>query len=278
MNDAQLASLKQSIRETISSGKAVAVIGWKDSNHSTLTRSLPDKKFLFFENPPNSLGQNVGFVLFTKFINHKDSSRFKDKKDCHAIVLGTGRIKEIFESCKDALVVDASVDNDSGVVAKVDTGNALVENNELLDFLTQPSKEKPKMSDIAKFQKAFLERCDSDGLLGVKNVGKIIKELNLSHTAQQLIVLGWIEPVKTEGLSRAGWYKKGRALQEDLLKEEIPLPESPAGRAEFLVAQKPALISEKAELEAKIAEINKKLQMISDAEEMFGRISEALGK
>lgn len=277
MNNTQLVALRQSVRETISAGKAIAIIGWKDSNHSPVTRSLPGKKFLFFENPPNNLGQNVGFVLFTRFIQHKDYGRLKARNNCHAVALGTGMIKEIFESCKDVLALDTSVVADSVVKTNVDTVSSPGENDELLDYLTQPPKEKAEMSDMDKFVNAFVIGATITHSSGCKamssqNLIKVIKELGLCTTPRQLAVEGWVESMTKEGAKKAYWYKAGRLMQNQEDRGEKPLPESTAGRVEFLLSQETELQQEKDKLEVRLAEVERKLTMINAAKTMFAEL------
>jgi hypothetical protein len=104
--DKQLAALTQRVRETLESGLSVAIVGWMAKNHNPFTRKLPEKKVVFLGNSPTSLGEKVGLVLFTEYVDHSVVERIKKKKKkmVYPVVVEIWQVKKIFESCKDLLI------------------------------------------------------------------------------------------------------------------------------------------------------------------------------
>lgn len=284
----QVTALIQKVRDTLKEGRTIAIIGWRDSNHSTFTRSLPSNRVTFLDSTPEVLGETIGFVLFTRFVDHKVFNRIKTKKKIYPIVIETGQIKKILEACQDLFMPDVHC-YDKGSAPQTQSNNcAEVAGSEsllpdtLLDFLTEPQKEIP-MNEFQKFAVAFKAAASSHPqlLVGSRTVGEIRKSSGVINTNPQLVVAGWMDSVigkdkDGNNKTKIGWYKAGRLMKEVLEEPEVSLLDSPAARAEFLISQESVLLAEQARLEGCLEEIKKKLDMIAAAKEMFGRIDQAL--
>ena len=139
------------------------------------------------------------------------------------------------------------------------------------------------MNEFQKFAVAFKAAASSHPqlLVGSRTVGEIRKSSGVINTNPQLVIAGWMEPVigRDKGgdpKSKIGWYKAGRLMAEVLEEPEVSLPDTPAGRAEFLISQEPKLLAEKGKLEARQAEIDQILETIVAAKKMFSEIDKVL--
>ena len=278
MVEIPLGYLKDKIKEVLSSGLSVVVIGWIDSNHSDFTRSIPKSMVSFFETKPSSISKKVGFVLFTRFMTHKTYHNVKNGNCVWATPLGVGVIKDILFSCEDVfaskketLEVQACVEDEPDTrMSEADFA--------LLDFLTQPNKENVEMDATEIFAEAFLRKANKDGLVSSFDLSKIISEVKLDKTPKQLMRDGVIDPVKSEGKERVGWYKAGKNMVLESKKEEPKIPSTPSERLEFLISQEFSLSAQKQELQVRIAEIDKSLQMIQTAKGLIGDLDSLFEK
>ncbi len=273
------------MRETITTGRLIAVVGWRDSNHSLYTRRLPANRVIFLDNSPANLGENIGLVVFTRFVDHTVVNRIKAKKSVHPIMLDTGKIKIILEACTDLFAQNKQcpIAMYGEVITEESTLKSAegdVSNVALLDFLTQPqpTKELPKMTEIETFAKSFLAAAGThqDGWVGSRTVGELRVASGVTKTTTQLVAAGWVDPITAKGKSKVGWYKVGR-MMASTTNEPVPqaLPETAAGRMEFLISQEPELLAEKARMEEQLVVIGQKLEMIASAKEMLGKIDQA---
>ena len=76
-NRNQLLVIEQKVSDALKERRLIAIIGWKDSNHNSFTRSLSQNRVRFLDDSPGSLSQNFGFILFTRFIGHPLFERIK---------------------------------------------------------------------------------------------------------------------------------------------------------------------------------------------------------
>lgn len=281
----QLSALQRRISETLKQRRLVAIIGWKDSNHNTFTRSLSNNVIKFLDDSPGIPSQNIGYILFTEFISHSVSDRVKKakEKECyHPIPIKIGQIKQILESCKDLLKPSVSIVRTTEAKTSELPSDNLVDHaihDGLLDFLTQPQKELPEMTEMQKFALAFQDPLNknAEGLVSSKTLGEILVACGIKKTNSQMVTTGWVKRAEpTDGKSKVFWYLPGRLIAKETAQKVVPLPETASGRAEYLIAQKPLLLAEKEKLAARQSEIDATLEMIANAEQIFGQIDQVL--
>ncbi len=271
-------ALTRRVHETLESGLSIAVIGWRDSNHSQFTRQLLDKKLdkkiVFFSASPDILPERVGLVLMTRFIDHTVFQRIKNTKSIHPIPIGIGQIKRILESCSDLLVPALR----SPSVREVSEGTALGQaaeatlavqdySYEVLDFLTTPTR-RHEMNEMDRFIEAFQKAADKEGFVGKKIVGRIRKENSIEEDAKVLVSAGWIVPGIRPYKKQISYYRAGPKMLATAhdLKEKL-IPENPYELAKYLVAQKPAV-------EAELEKFKMKLARIETAEKVLAQLDD----
>ncbi len=287
-NHNQLLALQQRASDALKDGRSIAIIGWKDSNHNVFTRSLPQNRVTFFGDSPGNLSQNLGFILFTRFIAHALFERIKKAKarrHYHPIPLDIGQIKVILESCRGVLKPSMS-HNATLPSAEVKThelehfsAEDSITHDGLLDFLTQPQPEIKEMTQMEKFAKAFQDSANQTAgkQVSSKTLGELRLSSGVTKTNLQLITAGWIEKVELDaGKTKAFWYRKGKLMLEGVNPEVPALPETAVGRAEALISRKPELIARKEQIAKDLQAIDATLEMIEAAEQMFSKIDQTI--
>ncbi len=259
----QLEALKQRVRQILESGLAIAVLGWKASNHDDFTRILPSRKVLFYEEAPSSLGGTIGLALCTKFVSHTSVNRIKaGKTPVHGAILGNGVIKEIFRSCEDLFIVVPK-----HVVAPAPV-LVLMSPTKVLPTV-QPVETKMEMTDaerLAKFAEAFRVEVNKEGLVSRFRLPRLLSELGLEKTVKQIVADGWVETHKEEGKTKIGWYKAGPKLASSDSKPKVE-PTDPQEKLVYLLGLEIPTRTEIADLEQKLA----------TAKALMGRINKARG-
>lgn len=274
----EVAILTQRVRTTLASGLSVAVVGWRDSNHNQFSRELPGKKVVFFGAKPPCIGDSVGLVLFTRFVDHPVVEKIKRKKQVYPAVIDTGQIKSILESCRDLLSPpprSLSMDDGLSVIPVEPVGQAPPPEDEMdlavLDFLTTPRRK--EMTDMDTFAAEFLQNAQANGgKAGKMSLAKIIKETCPGMTSAKLARDGWIIPVTKEGRTHVSSYLPSEKLLA-VVKQEQHEPDDPYERAKFLIAQKPDLLNEKDRLMSLVSEIHDKLERIETAEKVLAQLN-----
>ena len=87
------------LRSVILSEKRVAIAGWRDSNHNDFTRSIPEHMVVFWDQAPKNIPKNVEYVIFTKFVKHKQTNRTKIQTHIHPGVVKLGQIRDVLKEC-----------------------------------------------------------------------------------------------------------------------------------------------------------------------------------
>ena len=282
-NDIHLSELTRRISETLQEGRLVAIIGWRDSNHNAFTRSLSSNVIKFLGDLPRAPSQNIGYILFTRFISHslvERVKRAKEKQCYHPIPVDIGQIKKILKSCEGLLkhsIPQVQTTGTETLEHLPGSSTNPVIHDGLLDFLTQPQPETTEMNEMEKFARAFQDPANkkAGNLVSSMTLGELRRSCGVTKTNLQLITAGWIEKVEpANGKTKAFWYRPGRLMAHETPLKVTTLPETASGRAEFLISQKPGLLAEKGKLVARQKEIDDTLEMIEAAEQMFSKIDQ----
>lgn len=96
--------LAEKLRRVILDGKLIVVIGWKESNHNSFTKSIPKNKVRFLGRMPRKPPDNTGLMLFTRFTNHAETERGRKWNDIHSSVLTLGTLRSLLKSLSDILM------------------------------------------------------------------------------------------------------------------------------------------------------------------------------
>ncbi|MBI2409961.1 hypothetical protein HYV30_02890 [Candidatus Kaiserbacteria bacterium] len=283
MLDQHYQALVRKAREVLGSGFAIAVVGWRDSNHNQFTRQLSDSKVVFLDSSPSNLTEKVGLVFLTRFVHHADVERIRKHHNVHPVVLDTGQIKRVLESCGDLLAPAPRRPTVAGVPREVTAEpapDARGVDEDVLDFLTTPFPKEAVMSAMDCFTRAFLAAAEANtlrpGSVGKKVLGKIRRDCGVGESPRQMVSDGWLKPDVSEGREHAGWYKAGERMLSTSTDPKFE-PADPIERARFLIARKDAILAEQAELEGKLEQVKQQLERIRTAEKLLGQLAELMG-
>lgn len=262
------------MREALKSGTTIAVVGWRDSNHNPFTRGLSEKKVVFYDQHPHSIGDRVGLVVFTRFVDHSTVERIGKKTPVCPGVFDTGKLKTVLESCNDLLAepVRATPEEERTPVEAAALPAEPEMDEKVLDFLTTPSRRN-EMTKMHTFAKKFMElAAASDGMVGKYALGKAARDSGIEVPSSVLGKQGWLEPVISEGCKNAGRYRASDKLKA-LLSAPCQEPDDPYARAKFIIAQEPALQAELAALDAQIEAIRVKMERINTAKKVLEQLN-----
>lgn len=249
-------ALVRKVRLVLSNGLNVAIIGWKESNHSDETREMAKtERIRFYWEIPKEVGPSFGLILWAKFVGHAHPPKLARYAKIHPTVIPNGRIKSVLAECKDLIVrivVPVTAETVFGTpvggtptiivpnikpsdvvpiaepLAHLETSivdeNPQGEETEMdkgdMDSVVadQTPTEKP---DIDKFKRLFLQAVDEeDGLVGKKALGDIRRQCGMTNWSNASLVLkGWVEAVVGEGRTKAGRYKPSQKLWEEFKEE-----------------------------------------------------------
>lgn len=282
MIEKMLDAITRRVRKTLESGLSIAVVGWRDSNHSQFTRQLSaGEKVMFLDASARSLPEKVGFVLFTRFVSHAEFKRLKKGKPHNAVPIDPGQIKKILESCEDLLAfppvpVAGIVPEPLSAEPSARTASVAQTEDKVLDFAINIMEEH-KMSDMDHFVAAFLKAATEsrNGLVGSRTLGALRVRYNINLTAPQLEKEHWTESITQPGKMKIGWYKAGSKMSEASRQERFE-PQDPIERAKFYIAQEPVFLAQQAELKARLAEVEKKLEKVSFLKQNFDQITKTV--
>jgi hypothetical protein len=252
------------MRETIAGGKAIAVIGWRASNHDSFTQELSPDRVIFTKN--TELPRNVGYALLTRFLTHSEVAKVRRQTDVHAIPLETGEIKRLLQACGDLLAAPTQCESrvpstsDSPTLPLI--ASPLDGHDQILDYITQPAEEQAPME---KFAKAFMAVAEKTGLATVSAItlAKLRKEHELSESSLQLVQQGWIIPEIPVGGQKASQYRAGEKLVT-LARGTIVEPTDPIERARFMISQKDSILAERATIVARQASLVAELEAVDN--------------
>lgn len=278
MIDKIFEALIKRVRETLKSEKQLAITGWHDRNHNKFTRQLLQSTKIVFYERPNDVRENDAFILFTRFVYHKEiaelEKRLKNGQVLYSIPITLGQIRKILESCEDELanpskkevIHDAKEVTDRAKNKQFSIGEI---DEDVLDFLTTPT-EVYEMSSLEKFTKAFLAEAESNklnpGLVGKLTLGKLRRECEVGESTIQLVSSGWIEGVVSDKHTKTGWYKAGFKMRQTEA-DKTTEPTDKYELAKYLVSQKESILAQKTKIEEKLARI-------AIAEKVLAQLSE----
>jgi hypothetical protein len=261
-----LDALSREVRKTLESGLSIAVVGWRDSNHSQFTRQLSAcGKIIFLDASATNVPKKAGLVLFTRFVSHQEFRRLKKGKSYHAVPVDTGRIKKIFESCEDllvpvpripvAIIISPIVTTESTISAP-HAAQAKID-DDVLDLLTTPRRY--TMDKMEKFAAIFLTEANANrkkpGYIGKMRLGKIREECEIEESNTQLVDACWLVSEVSDGRSHVGWYKAGERMLSKDHATVSEAPDDPYEWAKWRVAQKDDVLKRKAAIDAELVEI-----------------------
>lgn len=277
----QVLSIISRIREVVEGGYSLAVIGWRDKNHSLFTRELVKSgKINFYLDVPARLGPTVGLVILTRFVSHADLERLKKGgTQLYPHSLGTGEIKEYLKACGDLFVAVSKQINEKSIPFLVapsvpmDTSTMLTP---AVQSVTRPfAKEKEarmpevivkELTPMDKFVKLFIETAETNpkGLVGKMILGRLRKECGINGSNAMLVKGGWIEPVVSPGKTEAGNYRASDKMFKHFEKQE-PEPTDPVSRARYLISQEASILAQKEGLEDQVLVLDVELERIKRA-------------
>ncbi|MDO8623844.1 MAG: hypothetical protein Q7R54_00605 [bacterium] len=264
------------MRETLGDGYAVAIVGWRDSNHNQFTRELPADKVVFTDD--SEVPSRVHFALITRFVSHTTMAGLKKRTILHNAALETGEIKRLLEGCADLLATPVRVESAASsavVTPKIEVVSPLDAHHQILEYLTEPQQE---LSDMQKFVADFLRAAaNNNGAVSTKTVAKLRDEHHIVESATLLSKTGWLVAEAGSGKQKIGWYRAGEkilAMSKGLQTE----PTDPIERAKFLIAQKETLLAEQDALESQTGAVSEKLDLIEQAEELLSQLAEPMKK
>lgn len=283
-------ALLQRMRCVLAEGRALAVLGWRDSNHDTHTRRLSrEGRVVFHHQAPSKLGSNVGLVISNQFIGHPDFERIKARREMHPVVISNGQIKRLLKACDDllhppatipAVVVTATLGDTGALPAPVTPIVVQLTEDSLTVPLSQDSKEMSQMEQpIEKFVQLFKAEAEKspDGLVGKNVLGDIRRAAGVMGSNSAMVKDGWLEAHVSEGATNAGKYKATEKLLSYANGAGPALSSDPLMRARHLVAEK-ALVEEQITIKkVELLELEEKLKKIEGAEAILGQL-EALMK
>lgn len=248
------------VRSVLSQGLNVAIIGWKESNHSDETREMAKtERIRFYWEIPKEIGSTFGLILWAKFVGHAHPQKLARYAKIHPTVITNGRIKSVLAECRDLIVgivvpVNAEIvfntsvgKTPTEVVQKIKQSDSVPVTEPLAHLQVNVVDENPQSEgemdkgdmewlksaeplpaekpDIDKFKELFLQAVDEeDGFVGKRALGDIRRQCGMTNWSNKSLVnKGWIEPVVGEGRKKAGRYKPSQTLWEEF-KQESQVP------------------------------------------------------
>ena len=286
----QWQALLQHMRNVLTEGKTLVVLGWRDSNHDPQTRQISQEgRVMFYHQAPSSLRRNVGLVISSRFIDHKTLERIKVRSETHPVVLSNGEIKRLLVACSDLLhpvAVTPLVVKTVALSDVVETPTPVVSVVPAIEMLTalldqglRKETKKMEQQPIDKFARLFKAEAEKsgNGLVSKNVVGEIRRTAGITTTNSMMVTEGWLEAVVTEGATNAGQYRATEKLLGHV-GEEPPIESTdPLVRAQRLVAEKPAIEEQITLQKVVLLELEDKLKKIQSAEALLTQL-EALMK
>lgn len=274
------------VRSTLESGRIIAIMGWRASNHDAFTKALPTERVHFFKHPPQTgIPPKVGLVLLTRFISHTMVARIQPRGRVHNAPLSNGKIKEILRSCKDLLAppqTSHSAESAPALPPDASDGDepeepppASAPASHPHAFLTE--KRTFVMTEMEKFVSAFLResRARRDGLISMREFSKLRDTHCVLETPQKLVGDGWVDAVTLEGKTKVGWYKPGPRMLSASTEEKFE-PDDPVERARFLISQESAIREELELLKMEVEDKEKKLARIESAKSLLAQLGDLM--
>jgi hypothetical protein len=281
--NASLKGLVPILRHQLQSGKAIAVVGWRDSDHDSLTRNLYANQVAFgrHKRPDGTFG----YLLVTTHITSAERGKATKGIRSHPTLLNPDDVKNALQQCKDLLRVakepeipfeppeapSPSNPPDAEEPVTEDTSTEEPGREKLLDLLTHPGTT--RMNSMDKFVTAFQKEAaaSSDGTVGSRTLGKLVLEHKVPN-AQILLKGGFLIPITGEGKLKIGRYKAGHKMVE-LARQSTSLPDDPLDAMRLLVSQKPEVEQSIKDHEAQLFALREKLGAIEEAEKHFGQLT-----
>src|SRR3989344_7673272 len=167
-------SLVPMLRRTLQSGKAIAIVGWRDSDHDEFTRSLSTEQIAFArKRRPDG---PFGYVLVAPSVKPSERGKATKNVRAHPKLLSPTEIKDALAQCKDLLRIVEQPRLETKPAsstpphqdAQPDAQHEEVLNGDkLLDYLTHPSGR--PMGNMEKFVVAFQkEAAAGDGTVSTR--------------------------------------------------------------------------------------------------------------
>ena len=265
------------MRDALATGRKVVIFGWKQSNHSPFTQELSDEKVRLFERLPDTLPQNVGVVIGTRFIRHAEMDRVRKQHSGDLFTLPMGEIKRILVACADVLAPAPKAPRVREVpmvtAAPAAPLPAPAPVQMPVTLKAEPSEEE-KMDTDHVFAKAFMEAVESGPHRSLSRnvVAKLRKNIfGDQKSIEQLVRDKWLEPIKSE--KRVSSYKAGAHMLEIITSKE---PADPIEGARWLISSKTDLEKKKADLEQELESTIRRLEQVKQAEELLRKLEELM--
>jgi hypothetical protein len=279
MKNGSMDRLVAKMRQTLQQNKAIAVVGWRDSDHDDFSRSLSAEQVVFVGNvvPP----QVARYVLLTETVTGLVRDRATSGRSSWQTLLETKEVHQALGRCKDMLKIRPpanaraaapDVVKQQGVPDAPPSGDMP---DGVLDIMTRSYRE---LTAMEKFVKAFLEAAKKDGgTVSSHTLTQLIREHDLSESPQTLAKKGFVEGKVADGGERITRYAAGPKMVEIDQTVEL-VPSEPLARAQYVISKESALLGEKEQLEKRLAEVTQELEVIGQAKEFIGKLEKLFGQ
>lgn len=236
-------ALIKKIRQVLSEGKNIAVMGWKASNHGDETRRFEETgRIVFYQNPPTKVGPTVGLVVFVRFKKHSIPSGIKRNAEIQPGHIPNNQLKSILLACEDLIVstrTDSVIEDITSVAPVVkkeqvvtreisvtvpeivpepeaETSEPITEENEqMLEHKDEMQlSEKVEKPDYDKFVRLFMAKANEEnGLVGKNNLGDIRRVCGLVNVSNgDLVKSNWLVAIVGDGKTNVGQYKASEKM------------------------------------------------------------------
>lgn len=220
------------------------------------------KKVLFFHEVRHSLPSKVKLVIFISFVPMSVRDRLSKGKIATKLGFHNGEIKRMLEV----------VELPASVSPKPSRQVSTVKSKKI-----QPVVKVPNTApDWEGFVLTFTQHADQHKRkwVGRRTIGKLRDEFHITHSAEQLVKLGWMVSHIADGRAEIGWYSAGEKMgvpesvstpnaetSVSVSQSEVVL-DSRIARAQQLLSEEPALHEEKVRLQSSLKVVEDRLAQI----------------
>jgi hypothetical protein len=270
-------ALVRKVTRILRAGGTVLVYGWMAKNHSKQTRRFEQTgRIVFMERQNNINSMQHDFTIFTRFIEHADQQQLEAHlPDVYKHCLNIGQIKKILDECRDLIMVEKSAGSKPSVPDINEQSEPTIEDLEAT--LMEDARELNPMEKFAvRFRDEAVHHSDEYplGRVSAPVTSRLLKEAGVEETPQSLIKSGWLDPIRSEGARRVGWYAPGSQLEVVLNGEPEEEPDDPIDKARYLIKRKSFWNERIAELQGQIDECQKEVDRADAAEALLSKLEE----
>jgi hypothetical protein len=256
------------LRDVLTRGKRIIILGWSKKDHNDFTRQLSEETVRFLEEIPRDLPEKVGAILATRAVGHYLPERLQKQFSGPTFKrLKSGDVRSLLRALRDILLPPPRLAPSATQLPKDVTRPSTA----------IPQKPEVSMTKEAEFKRRFLQAAgrSADSTVSRYVLAAIRKEIfGNEKTVAQLLAAEWVVPVVAE--KKVGSYKAGPKMLEEPPPPEVPT--DPIGYARYLISRKDDLESRLADHKASILAIEADLKKIAEAEEYFAKLEQLMKK